>query len=530
MNILLVDDDEILIQVLKERLDWKALEIDAIYTANNIRQAKVLLENYPIQIMVCDIEMPQGNGLDLLEWVRSRRMELQTIFLTSYAEFEYARRAIALDSLNYYLKPIDHEKLEQGIVEAVRRVKKGQEQERFREESGYWKKNQETVIQNFLRELLSEESWQTEEELLVSIQNAGLSYRPDTRFLPFLLELYEEEESPVRMKEDTRTVPALLQIAQREAEGLLVSGIRAVCIKRLSYVVLLELSEEEIPFLDVRKFAEKFARACRETFHLNVFLGIGNVSTLFLLKKEVSLLERIRADHVKKENRIVSVMEYENRELTYHLPAITAWETLLLENRVEEFLDCVQSYLKERNDKVQLNQEILRLFRMDLVQLMYARLKHTQIEAYKLLISDTGEKLYEKSADSVEDMMVYVRYLVKSVMSYVKLEKESDSVIAKIKNYLDLNYAKDISRSDLAEIVYLNPDYISRLFKKEMGISISAYLMKKRMDKAKELLLNTSMPVNVISMHAGYNNYSYFTRMFKEYTGYSPNEYRKRFK
>lgn len=99
MNILLVDDDEIIIQVLKERLDWKALGISAIYTANNIRQAKLLLENYPIQIMVCDIEMPQGSGLDLLEWVRGRHMELQTIFLTSYAEFEYARRAIALDSL-----------------------------------------------------------------------------------------------------------------------------------------------------------------------------------------------------------------------------------------------------------------------------------------------------------------------------------------------------------------------------------------------------------------------------------------------
>lgn len=530
MNILLVDDDEIIIQVLKERLDWKALDIGAIYTANNIRQAKLLLENYPIQIMICDIEMPQGSGLELLEWVRGRHMELQTIFLTSYAEFEYARRAIALDSLDYYLKPIDHQKLERGIAEAVRRVKEKLEQERAKEESEYWKKNQETVIQNFFRELLTRENGQTEKELLSSVQNAGLSYGPDTRFLPFLLEFYEEEDGLAQMKEDARTIPSLLKLAEREAEGMAAAGIRVIGMKWLSYAVLLELGQEELPFLEVRRFAEKLSRACRETFRLNAFLGIGNASTLFSLGKEVALLKRIRADHVRKENRIVSVMEYENREITYHLPAITAWETLLLENRVEEFLESVQNYLQERNDGGQLNQEILRLFRMDLVQLMYARLKHTQIEAYKLLISDTGERLYEKSANSVEDMMIYVRYLVNSVMSYVSLEKESDSVIAKIKNYLDQNYTKDIARSDLAEIVFLNPDYISRLFKKKMGTSISSYLMKKRMDKAKELLLHTGMPVNVISLHAGYNNYSYFTRMFKEYTGYSPNEYRKKFR
>lgn len=529
MNILLVDDDEIIIQALKEKLDWKALGIKTVFSANNIRQAKEVLENYAVQIMVCDIEMPQGSGLDLVEWVRRQGHEMQILFLTSYAEFEYAQRAIALDSLNYYLKPIDHQKLELGIAEAVRRTKERQAQERYREESEYWKKNQESVSQNFFRALLTEEGTMTEGELFLNLQNAGIACGTDTRFLPFLLEFYEEGEGRSR-REESRMLPTLEKLARGEVEGLMVDGIRVIGLRRQSFALLLQLAEEELPFLEVRKFAEKFARACRETFHLNSFLGIGNVSTLFLLKKEISLLERIRADHLMKENRIVSVMEYENRELSYHLPAITAWEALLLENRTEEFLSCVKRYLGERSESASLNQEILRLFRMDMVQLMYARLKHTQIEAYKLLISDKGERLYERATNSVEDMMIYVRYLVESVMNYVSLEKESDSVIKKIRNYLDENYTREISRSDLAEIVYLNPDYISRLFKKEMGMSISSYLLKKRMDAAKELLLNTSMPVNVISLHAGYNNYSYFTRMFRDYTGYSPNEYRKKFK
>lgn len=529
MNILLVDDDEIIIQALREKLDWQALEIRTVFSANNIRQAKELLENYSVQIMVCDIEMPQGSGLELVEWVRRQGYEIQILFLTSYAEFEYARRAIALNSLDYYLKPIDHKRLEEGIREAVRRTKERQEQERCREESEYWKKNQESVSQNFFRALLTEETSLTEEELALRLQNMGIACSADTRFLPLLLEFYEEGEDRDR-PEESRVLMTLEKLSRGEAEGLMIDGVRVAGLKRQCYAVLLQLGDKEPPFLEIRRYAEKLARACREIFRQNSFLGIGNVSTLLSLKKEISLLERIRADQLMKENRIISVMEYENRELSYHLPAITAWEALLLENRTDEFLSCVKRYLGERSESATLNQEILRLFRMDMVQLMYARLKHTQIEAYKLLISDKGERLYERATNSVEDMMIYVRYLVESVMNYVSLEKESDSVIKKIRNYLDENYTREISRSDLAEIVYLNPDYISRLFKKEMGVSISSYLLKKRMDAAKELLLNTNMPVNVISLHAGYNNYSYFTRMFRDYTGYSPNEYRKKFK
>lgn len=106
--------------------------------------------------------------------------------------------------------------------------------------------------------------------------------------------------------------------------------------------------------------------------------------------------------------------------------------------------------------------------------------------------------------------------------------KKVPSVMERVKEYIDGNFGQEITRNDIAEQVYLNPDYLSRLFKKETGMSISAYLLKKRIDTAKELLEHTTMPVNVISMYVGYHNYPYFTRIFHENTSYSPNEYRKK--
>ncbi|MNP51621.1 Arabinose operon regulatory protein [compost metagenome] len=124
-------------------------------------------------------------------------------------------------------------------------------------------------------------------------------------------------------------------------------------------------------------------------------------------------------------------------------------------------------------------------------------------------------------------MKVYIRHLIKNALQYSAFAESSHSIIDKLLDYLDQHFNQDISRNDLAEIVFLNPDYISRLFKREVGMSIGSYLLDKRLETAKELLRNGSLPINAISMHVGYSNFSYFTKTFRESTGVTPNEYRK---
>lgn len=529
MNILLVDDDEYFIQALRKKVQWDILEIEHIYTAYNIRQAKELLARLSIQIMVCDIEMPQGSGLELLEWVRERGYNLQTIFLTSYAEFRYAKKAIELQSLNYYLKPVDYKELEQGIREARIRAREQQQMSVYRKESEYWERNRESILQNFFYAVIKGSRIRTKTALENAIQNTGLNYRMNTRFLPLCLKLYDDRHY-LEKWESIRLVFAIEKLAGEVGKGMSIRGIRAVWMGDLTFAVLLELPEEEIPFPAFRSFSEKLAEKCRVFFNLNLFLGIGCECTLLDLKRAYEELGKIASDYVMRENQVISVIEYENREIPYHLPAIHAWEALLNENRSQEFVEKVREYLDEMSGKRQLNQKVLKLLRIDIMQLIYARLKKTEVQAYKILINETSERLYRNSIESVKDMMDYVEYLAENAVSYADLAQETGSVVRKIKEYIDRNFNRDISRNDLAEIVYLNPDYISRLFRKETGMSMSEYLLKKRIDTAKELLENTKMPVNVISMHAGYNNYTYFTRVFRDNTGYSPNEYRKKYK
>ena len=72
MNICIVDDDKYVVEKIVEGMEWKRWDIDGVYVAYNIKQAKDILSTRQIDILLSDIEMPQGSGLELLEWVREK--------------------------------------------------------------------------------------------------------------------------------------------------------------------------------------------------------------------------------------------------------------------------------------------------------------------------------------------------------------------------------------------------------------------------------------------------------------------------
>lgn len=94
-------------------------------------------------------------------------------------------------------------------------------------------------------------------------------------------------------------------------------------------------------------------------------------------------------------------------------------------------------------------------------------------------------------------------------------------------SYIANHYSEDLSAEVLASAVYLTPDYLSRLFKKATGKSISQYIRQYRMEKAKDALLHTRKKVIDIGIESGYPNYSYFCQSFREYFGSSPEKYRQ---
>ena len=92
--------------------------------------------------------------------------------------------------------------------------------------------------------------------------------------------------------------------------------------------------------------------------------------------------------------------------------------------------------------------------------------------------------------------------------------------------YIDENLSQNPSRAEIAEHVHLNEDYLTRIFKKKTGYSLKNYIMKEKINLAKELLGNTNISISLIALKAGFTNFSHFSYTFKKLEGITPNEYR----
>ena len=108
-------------------------------------------------------------------------------------------------------------------------------------------------------------------------------------------------------------------------------------------------------------------------------------------------------------------------------------------------------------------------------------------------------------------------------------EQQEERTITGITRYLQEHLAEEMSLSILAEQFHLNPQYISQLFKSEIGVGFLAYLTNIRMEKAKKLLLSTSLPIADVAEQSGYADYRVFTKVFKKSEGITPSQYRRDF-
>ena len=124
-NALIVDDEPRTIEALSKNVDWRKSGVKNIYKANSMREAIAKMEQESIQIVICDIEMPNGSGLDFLEWSKANRDDLGFILVTCHPEFDYMRKAIQLKCDDYILKPINYDEFNLVLSKLVIRMEEG---------------------------------------------------------------------------------------------------------------------------------------------------------------------------------------------------------------------------------------------------------------------------------------------------------------------------------------------------------------------------------------------------------------------
>lgn len=123
-----------------------------------------------------------------------------------------------------------------------------------------------------------------------------------------------------------------------------------------------------------------------------------------------------------------------------------------------------------------------------------------------------------------EDCMEFIDFIFETLRG--NLEYDQDDAVERVKEYINGNLDKELSRGTLAKVAFLSEDYISPIFKNKTGMSLTNYIALKRVEKAKEFLEHSNLSISKIALEVGYNNFSYFSKTFRDMTGMTSNEYR----
>lgn len=212
MNILLVDDEQSAILALLKEIDWNQFGFEQILTANSAAKAREILKKEPVEILLCDIEMPLESGLDLLEWVQKKQISLECIFFTCYADFSYARKALSLGSIDYCLKPIHREEIERSLWKAITRRK---ETESLVMESRAFQNNKAVLYGQFFTDFFSGYIAPETEIIREALKERTLELPMDCLYLPIYI-VPKGFAASVRSEEKSRTVRRLNNLLKEE--------------------------------------------------------------------------------------------------------------------------------------------------------------------------------------------------------------------------------------------------------------------------------------------------------------------------
>lgn len=537
IKVFLVEDEMVIRRGIKNSIDWEKEGYIFCGEASDGELAYPMIIKEKPDILITDIRMPFMDGLELCKLVKKELPNIKILILSGYDEFDYAKEAIRLGVTEYLLKPISSGKLLEalnGVSESIRREKEDKDLvHKYMEEM---RENTEHDKQKFFEQMIAGNL------SMADALETGKKYEMNLSAGMYNLLLFR-----FTLGEENRKSGELLGEAEYAIEKL---------TERLEYVFefqrgvegwafLLMADNEEQMSERVKELSKDLEEIMKNYSTIAYFGGIGQpVARLRELEESFREAERALAARFTMElNRIISVEDIRMAQNVDTLDDIeitsfgeiektrTMLEKFLnngAEDEIDEFVDVYINELPEENLKsVLMRQYII----MDAYIVMMSFCE--KIEGIEGEMQAQSEELKNsmKTIQTLEEIKNYIRMLLKKIIGVrdtISGRRYSD-IIEIAKDQIRKTYMSDeISLNTIAAEVGMSPSYFSSIFSKEMGKTFVEYLTEIRMDRAKELLMCSSMKTSEIGYEVGYKDPHYFSYIFKKTQNCTPKEFRAR--
>ncbi|NOU93102.1 response regulator [Paenibacillus sp. LMG 31456] len=527
-HLLIVDDEMHAVKTIESCIAWEQLSISHIHVAYNIRQAKKMYEQFPIDLMICDIEMPQGSGIDLLTWVRDYYPNSESVFLTCHSDFHYAKKAVALGSLDYLLKPVQFDELKQVVQRGLSKAMERKQQQDIKEKNQYytelWKTQQPLVLERFWQDVFHQRISTHPTSLYKAIRTNHLPFDEQDQFIPILISI-QRWTNKFTLREERMMEYALLNTAEYSIlHGSKSRQITWVTADMLLVILPVDEHYGQMAKSEIVHECETYMSVCSQYFGCELTCYVGERGQVTVIAKQFEGLLELRKNNISPRNKVIFYSEFRQNSDELDIIEMSVWLELLKRGAYNSILAETDQYLTTLMNREQLSAQVLQKFLQCFLQIMYHFIQSKGLLSYQVLGELTTTEQLSQAVRSVADLKVWVRRTLELTILSCGTEH---TLMSKIKGYVKQHLDQPISREDIASYVNLHPDYLSRWYKKETQKSIMEYIAEEKVTMAKELLLTTDMSVSDIAMSVGYSNFSYFSKVFKHAVSMNPNEFRK---
>ena len=526
-NILLVDDEAIILRGIERKLS--EINYFSVYSAVNGKDALDIVDTHNIHAMILDINMPEMNGLQLLEMLLEKQKDILVVMLSGYDEFEYAQKALKLNAFDYILKPIDSNDVQiigERIKEALDKKKEKENEHKMLidEVRNNHKIIKERFFLDILHKKLDNASFEKKRDFL-DLRIKGNHFRVAIIEICFNLNSLNfevEEELQVLL----RSIEIFLENVKEISNELEIFHI-----SDNGYIILFsgDISEEDVKIFGFLEMLKKDIEAQRS---VDISIGVGdNCNGILGISTSYEQASKaLKRKLLLGEGYIYSINDFSGDAI---VAGLNSFLEGIYANLITVKTADILKRLEEAFNFIRENKNILDPFAVQFFTLNYISILVTFLQENGINVNnipDIESNFLTKVFDinSIDKLESWICELVKKICNRI-IEHSRNSysnLVSKMKLFINDKYFEDLSVNYLSAVFNFSPNYLGHIFKNEMEMTLNEYINKVRVEGAKKLLKGTKMMIYEIAYKCGFSDQHYFSQVFKKIEGLSPKEYR----
>ena len=537
IKVLIVDDEEWIRMGLREQVDWSMLGLEITGEAQNGAVALELIEKGQPQIVITDIRMPKVDGLALMEKIHNSYPNILIIVISGYSEFEYARKAISFNAFDYILKPIEESELERILIKAVQKLKENENRESAvvslkAELNGSSRLLRDRLLTN----LVTGNEYDGIEASRYLKETCGGFQWPRMAVMAFKAANFEEIAAAVYEKDAQLAGFALMNVIGELLGGNEASVLFGNDSCRNELILIRGFSTDEYRSImeETYELCEAIIAIVRKYLGFELYIGIGGEFTSLkdAPRSYAQAVEAVGNAGLLPDTRIIHIDEVSSRNEYFIYPDDKEKALLYyIESGYRiQAADLIDGLFRKMEESRTAIPQSIRNTVLELTLGIGKMLKSYNCFLEELLQErNIPDRIMNGLFTTAELKQWFLTAAMKALDEIAAHKKTgSKKMVDAVAEYLDGHYGTEVNLNTVSEHFFINPAYLSRIFKITMGRNFNDYLSKRRMEAAAELLKQENLRMADISEMAGYENVNYFLKKFKEHFSCTPTEYRKK--